>query len=170
MELLNLAEFRRYQFLFILSAASTNLAAAFGLLFGWTMNLGIVRAKIVSEYFQLRDHLNRANRNANQTTKFTFEIAQVSASKYELFVVSRGKNEVHRIAIAGRSVNSAWERSGRTKFGKFEEFCAHCMNEIDVGADVPMFSSKLSDMLKTRLERAVSSKIEMLLLNESYEP
>jgi hypothetical protein len=132
------------------------------------------RKVIVEEYFQLRDFMNRANRLANQVMEIKFEIEIFDISKYTFYVISRGKNETHRLAIAYRGPGRTWERAGATRFSRFEEFCARCLNEFEDNLDDEQAPSKrpriLLDHFKKRLADQMSSRLNMLLLKHGYEP
>ena len=128
------------------------------------------RGPIISEYFQLRDDLNRANKLSNQETELTFEIEETRLFEYKLVAVSRGKNESHKIALVERTAGKTWERAGATRFRKLEEFCAACLNEVEDSKAKPKRPRKIPDEFKELMSRKVLNCLKMLLLNKGYEP
>lgn len=128
------------------------------------------RGPIVSEYFKLRDYLNRANKLSNRITKIEFEIEEVRLFEYKLFAVSSGQNEVHKIAVAERTASRIWERTGHTPFAQLEEFCAACLNDFEKDRSSAMRSRKILDAAQDVMAKQVSMRLKMLLLNGSYEP
>jgi hypothetical protein len=128
------------------------------------------RGLIVSEYFRLRDYLNRANKFSNQITEIGFEIEEVQLLQYKFFAVSYGPNESHKIALAERAADKIWERTGNTRFSKLEEFCAENLNQIERVKGPQIKSRKISEPLKILMAREISAHLKMLLLNKGYEP
>lgn len=74
------------------------------------------RGPIVSEYYQLRDYLNRANKLSNQKTTMTFKIEEFSLLEYRLYVISTGTYEIHKLALSERNRSKNWECTGFTRF------------------------------------------------------
>lgn len=128
------------------------------------------RGPIVSEYFKLRDYLNRANKLSNRATKIEFEIGEGQLFEYKLFAVSRGQNEVHKIAVAERTASKIWERTGNTPFAQLEEFCAAGLNDFEVRRPYVGRSRKIPDELLETMAKGIATGLKMLLLNKSYEP
>ena len=128
------------------------------------------RGPIVSEYFRLRDYLNRANKLSNRITEIGFEVEEVRLLEYKLFAISSGQNEIHKIAIAERTVSKIWERTGNTPFSKLEEFCANCLNELERRRTSLARSRKIPGELRDVMAKQISARLKMLLLNKSYEP
>ncbi len=128
------------------------------------------RGPIVSEYFKLRDYLNRANKLSNQTTKIDFKISELQLLQYKFFAVSVGADESHRIALAERTAAKTWERTGHTAFSKLEEFCAQSLNDFEKEFALSVRPRKLSDDTSQRMARGISIRLQMLLINKSYEP
>jgi hypothetical protein len=87
------------------------------------------RDSIVDEYFQLKNHINRANKLSNQSTELQFEIEEIRSHEYGLFVKSFGNSEKQKLMIAILSSAKIWERAGYTSFQYLEEFCADCLNK-----------------------------------------
>jgi hypothetical protein len=128
------------------------------------------RGPIVSEYFRLRDYLNRANKLSNRITKIEFEIEEIRLFEYKFFAVSSGQNEIHKIAVAERTESKIWERTGNTPFAKLEEFCAASLNELEERRGPTNRSRKIPHELRELMTKWISKRLRMLLLNKSYEP
>jgi hypothetical protein len=128
------------------------------------------RGPIVSEYFKLRDYLNRANKLSNRITKIGFEIEEIRLFEYKLFAVSSGQNEIHKIAIAERTASKIWERTGNTPFAQLEEFCATCLNDEEKRQAPLNRSRKIPHELCELMAKWISTRLKMLQLNKNYEP
>jgi hypothetical protein len=89
------------------------------------------RARVIQEYNQLRNFLNRGNKLANQQSELKFEISQINLSEYRLYAMVVRPDESHRIAIAARGVQRSWERTGFTKFNFMEDYCADFLNMFE---------------------------------------
>jgi hypothetical protein len=127
------------------------------------------RRTIIDEYFQLRAHLNRANQRSDQITEIRFEIRERPNNGFVLLAVSATKNEIHRLVIAERQ-HKNWERTGATIFRNLEIFCAQCLNQMQLLSMSPDQSSESASELMLQMEKGLSQKLKMLLLNHSYEP
>jgi hypothetical protein len=135
------------------------------------MNSVFERAKIVGEYFLLRDYMNRANRLSNQATEIKFEIERIGHFGCRLLVVSYSKNEVHhRLSIAERSSDKDWERTGNTGFINLEEYCAQTLSFLERRETQPGKTGPLLDDIMRNLEQELSIRLKNLFLNNSYEP
>ena len=128
------------------------------------------RGPIISDYFRLRYYLNRANKLSNQVTELRFEIEEVQLFEYNFFAVSQGKNELHKIALAERTGNKIWERTGNTRFGNLEEFCAECLNEFEKSRIKPFRPRKLAAEVQVLMAQETLARLKMLLLKKNYEP
>lgn len=74
------------------------------------------REPIISEYIQLRDYLNRANKLSNEKTELKFEIEQFKLFEYRFYAISESQHETHRIALTECSRAKNWERTGLTNY------------------------------------------------------
>ena len=128
------------------------------------------RGPIVSEYHQLRQYLNRANKLSNQKTELKFEIEQTSVIEYRLYAVLVGQFETHRLALAERTRSKTWERTGYTRFVNLEEFCALTLNRIENKRNPNTKSSIVPKELLIEWKQYLSKKLSNLLLNRGYEP
>ena len=128
------------------------------------------RGPIVSDYFRLRDYLNRANKLSNQVTELRFEIEELQLFEYNFFAVSQGKSELHKIALAERTANKTWERTGNTRFGNLEEFCAASLNRFENSKTQPVRPRKLTAEAQVLMAQKTSAQLKMLLLKKNYEP
>lgn len=128
------------------------------------------RAPIITQYHQLREYLNRANKVSNQKTQLEFRIEQTELFEYQLCAILQNQFETHRLVIASRDRSRNWERAGFSKFQQLEEYCAVVLNnfeKIELDQFKPM---KLSDQIIVKMSRRVQENLKMLLLNKSYEP
>ena len=80
------------------------------------------RARVIQDYYQLRNFLNRSNKLANQKSELKFEIVQINPSEYLLYASVVGPDESPRIAIADRGALKTWERTGFTQFRFLETY------------------------------------------------
>lgn len=128
------------------------------------------REPIVSQYHQLRDHLNRANKLANQKMELEFKIEQYVPDQYRLFAISKNEHESHRIALAERGRNKTWERTGFTRYRQLEEFCAFVLNDREKYFGKKSKIKQIESEEISTLQQVISEKIKMLLLNAGYEP
>jgi hypothetical protein len=128
------------------------------------------RTQVVSEYFKLRDYLNRGFKLSNLSNKVFFSVEEINLFHYGLYAVSEGKGETHRMLIAERSRTRHWERSGFTDLVHLEEFCADELNTLEMKIGIPIRSINLTPERLNSLSKVISRKLQMLLLNQSYEP
>ena len=89
------------------------------------------RARIIREYYQLRNFLNRGNKIANQASEVRFEIVQINPSEYRLYATAVGPHESPRIAIAVRGDHKTWGRTGFTQFRFLETYCAEFLHKLE---------------------------------------
>jgi hypothetical protein len=87
------------------------------------------RNQVLQEFLSIRILLNQANKLANEVTDYDFEIEQLLGSEYRLLFIIFGQFEKYIIEVCRRDSNGHWERSGFTKFKRFENFCANNFNE-----------------------------------------
>jgi hypothetical protein len=132
------------------------------------------RVSVVKEYFGLRDYLNRANKLSNQKTELKFEIEQNKLFEFRLYavsyVISIRVQESHKIAIAERTANRTWERTGHTRFRNLEEFCAQFLNQQEEHLDAFHKLREPSDKILKEWSEQITETMKMLLLNKNYEP
>ena len=90
------------------------------------------REKIIQEYSKLRIFLNKSNKIPNTYTEIEFKIEKFSEFEYRTICMTVGSGESHKIILAVRGADQAWEKSGFTEFNNFETFLAVISNNSEL--------------------------------------
>lgn len=128
------------------------------------------REPIITQYHQLREYLNRANKVSNQKTQLVFRIEQTELFEYQLSAILQNQFETHRLVLATRDRRRNWERAGFSKFQQLEEYCAYVLNNFEQENNEIYRPLKISDLVAFEMAQKLQDKLKMLLLNKYYEP
>ena len=118
------------------------------------------RSEIVSELFELRVLLNKANLVANQKSELIFDLVESkSYSKSKQFIcLLKGVNNSSFVVLAEQMGTTAWREPSISRFYYLEGFCASELERIQTTVGLKMKSyHKLRDTLLNHMNNQLRS-------------
>lgn len=122
------------------------------------------RVKIVKEYFDLRNLLNKSNKLPDEKTKFRFEIMRIELSEYRFYAIVEGRFEEYKVVLCFRDRSRLWAGAGFTPFQNLEDYCASELNKKEFEMCLDLRSFFLTEVQMTMLSQRLKATFDELLI------